>query len=309
MESARSHAAQVGVVAQFGLLALAWGSSFLFIKICLDGLSPVQVVVGRMVFGAVLLGAIMLVTRRRIPRDPSLWGHLTVVSQLLCVLPFTLFAWAEQEISSGLASIYNATTPLTTLAFATVVLSAERLTRDRGTGLVFGFVGVLVIVGPWSIGSGDSGLLPQLACLAATTSYGLAFVYLRRFVTGRGVPAVTVAFVQVTAGAVVMVLLTPLVARTPVQLTSSVVLSMVALGAASTGLAYVWNTNVVEAWGAANTAAVTYLTPVVGVVLGILVLREPLTWNQPVGAGLVIAGILAAHGRLRRAAVSRRGRS
>jgi drug/metabolite transporter (DMT)-like permease len=242
----------------------------------------------------------MLVTRRPIPRNPSLWGHLAVVSLLLCILPFTLFAWAEQEISSGLASIYNATTPLTTLAFAMLVLSTERLTRDRGLGLGFGFVGVLVIVGPWSIGSEGSGLVPQLACLAATTSYGLAFVYLRRFVTGHGVPAVTVAFIQVTSGAVIMLLFAPLVAGTAVKLTSSVVLSMVALGAVSTGLAYVWNTNVVEAWGAANAAAVTYLTPVVGVVLGILVLGEPLTWNQPVGACLVITGILAAHGRLTR---------
>ncbi|MGH3312791.1 MAG: DMT family transporter [Streptomyces sp.] len=300
MRSGRSAVSQVGVAVQFGLLALAWGSSFLFIKIGLDGLSPVQVVAARMVFGALLLGLVMLVTRSRIPRDGSLWGHLTVVSLLLCVLPFTLFAWAEQEISSGLASIYNATTPLTTMAFATVLLSSERLTRDRGTGLGFGFAGVLVIVGPWSLGSGGGGLLPQLACLAATTSYGLAFVHLRRFVTGRGIPAVTVAFIQVTTGAVILGLATSLAADTPVHLTSSVVLSMVALGAVGTGLAYVWNTNVVAAWGAANASAVTYLTPVVGVVLGILVLREPLTWNQPVGAALVIAGILAAHGRFRR---------
>ncbi|GAB3488180.1 DMT family transporter [Amycolatopsis cihanbeyliensis] len=297
MESGGSRAGQSGIAIQFCLLALAWGASFLFIKIGLDGLSPAQVVWARMVFGALALGAIMLIARRPVPRDAALWGHLTVVTILLCVVPFLLFSWAEQHISSSLASIYNATTPLTTMAFAAVVLSTERITRDRGTGLVLGFAGVLLIIGPWSI-AGEHNLLAQLACLGATTCYGLAFTYLRKFVSPRGVPAVTVAFIQVSAGAAIMVLATPLLAGSPMTLTWPVVSSMIALGAVSTGLAYIMNTNIVAAWGAANAAAVTYVTPIVGVVLGIIVLDEPLSWNQPVGAVLVIAGILTAHGRL-----------
>jgi drug/metabolite transporter (DMT)-like permease len=285
------------VVVQFGLLALAWGASFLFIKIGLEGLSPAQVVWSRLVFGALTLGLIMVLTRRPVPRDPVLWGHCAVVALMLCVVPFLLFSWAEQHISSGLASIYNGTTPLTTMVFAAAALHAERITRDRGIGLGLGFAGVLLIIGPWSIDPG-SGLAPQLACLGATTCYGVAFAYLRKFVSPREVPALTVAFVQVTSGAVVMVVATPWIAGSAPRLTPSVVVSMIVLGAVCTGLAYIWNTNVVGAWGAANGAAVTYVTPIVGVVLGILVLEEPLSWNQPVGAVLVITGILAAHGRL-----------
>jgi drug/metabolite transporter (DMT)-like permease len=284
------------ILAQFVLLSLAWGASFFFIKIGLEGLSPVQVVWARLVFGAAALALIMLFGRRRVPLEKALWGHLTVVALLLCVVPFLLFSWAEEHLSSGLASIYNATTPLTTMAFAAAVLSTERITRDHGLGLGLGFAGVVLIIGPWSV-VGHADLWAQLACLGATTCYGVAFTYLRKFVSNRGVPSMTVAFVQVTCGAVIMLLSTPLFAATPIHPTPVVVLSMIALGAVSTGLAYIWNTNVVGAWGAANGAAVTYVTPIVGVVLGVGVLRESLRWNQPVGAVLVIGGILAAHGR------------
>ncbi|MDQ3276314.1 MAG: DMT family transporter [Actinomycetota bacterium] len=288
---------QTSVIVQFGLLALAWGSSFLLIKIGLDGLSPAQVVWCRLVFGAIALGFIMLFTRQRVPRGLALWGHLTVVALLLTVIPFLLFSWAELRISSGLASIYNATTPLMTVAVAALALSTERLTRNRGIGLTLGFVGVLVVLGPWSLGAGGD-LLAQLACLGATACYGVAFAYLRRFVAGHGASAVAVAFVQVTIGAIVMLVSTPWLAGGNIELSVPVVASMVVLGAVGTGFAYIWNTNIVRAWGAANGAAVTYVTPIVGVALGIAVLGEPLTWNQPVGALLVIAGILAAHGRL-----------
>jgi drug/metabolite transporter (DMT)-like permease len=289
---------RLGVAGQFLLLAGAWGSSFLFIKIGLAGLSPFQVVWARMVFGALALGLLVALTRQSLPRDPRVWGHLTVVVLLLCIVPFLLFAWAEQHISSGLASIFNATTPLLTMLVGALVLTSERLTPPRVLGLGLGFTGVLCIIGVWrGVGPGGS-LAAQLACLAATTCYALAFVYLRRFIAHRGIPARALAFVQVFIGAIIMVLTTPWLAAGPIRLNPAIVVSMVLLGAAGSGLAYVWNNNIVSAWGAANAAAVTYLSPVVGVVLGVLVLGEPVTWNQPVGAALIILGLLAAHGRL-----------
>jgi drug/metabolite transporter (DMT)-like permease len=287
----------VPVAGQFVLLALAWGSSFLFMKIGLDGLSPLQVVWARMVLGAGALWLTALVTRRRIPRDPVLWGHLTVVALLLCLVPFTLFTWAEQRISSGLASTYNATTPLMAMAWAAALLPAERLTRHGAAGLLLGFSGVLVIINPFGLDLGGH-LAAQLACLAATACYGIAFVYLRRFVSPRRVPALSVAVIQVTTGALVMLAATPLLAGPAPRVSWPVLGSMVALGVFGTGLAYVWNTNVVAAWGAANAAAVTYLTPVVGVALGLVLLDEPVAWTQVAGTALVILGILTTHRRL-----------
>ncbi|WP_308017992.1 DMT family transporter [Streptomyces griseus] len=289
--------ASPAVLVQFLMLALAWGSSFLFIKIGLEGLSPSQMVLGRMLTGAAALLAVTAVTRQGLPRDPVVWGHLAVVSMLLCVVPFSLFTWAELYVSSGLASIYNATTPLMTLLVASVALPEERLNRSKLAGMVMGFAGAVVVLGPWSGFSGGEGPA-QAACLLATLCYGLAFVYIRRFVSPRGLPALPVATVQVGLGAAVMLLLAPFTATAPVHLSLPVVLSVTALGVASTGLAYLWNTNIVSAWGATNASTVTYLTPAVGVTLGIAVLGEAISWNQPVGALIVIAGIALSQGRV-----------
>jgi drug/metabolite transporter (DMT)-like permease len=286
------------VLGQFVLLASAWGASFLFIKVGLEGLSPGQVVLGRLVAGAVTLVVISTVTRQSLPRRPVAWAHLTVVAVLLCVAPFLLFAWAEQHIGSGLASIYNATTPLMTMLVALAALPQERPTKARLAGLLTGFAGVVVVLAPWQgVGSGD--LLAQGACLLATASYGLAFVYLRRFVSPLGLDAVPAATVQVGLGALIMGVLSPFLATGPVHLTGQVVFSVLALGAVGTGLAYVWNNNIVTAWGATNASTVTYLTPVVGVLLGVAVLREPLGWNEPVGAAVVVAGIAISQGRFK----------
>jgi drug/metabolite transporter (DMT)-like permease len=284
--------------ALFVALALTWGSSFLFIKIGLEGLTAAQVVWARLVLGAAALAVLTALTRTPLPKDVRLWGHLVVVALLLCVLPFSLYAWAELRVSSGVASILNATTPLQTMLVAMVALPEERLTRDRTLGLVLGFGGVLTVLGAWSGVAGGSRA-GQLACLGATASYGVAFVYLRKFVAGRGLPALTVATAQVGLGAVAMLAATPWIARPAPDLSRRVVVSMLLLGIAGTGLAYVWNTAIVSRWGATNASTVTYLTPVVGVVLGVAVLGERATWNQPVGALLVIGGVLVAQGRLR----------
>ncbi|MFS0704230.1 DMT family transporter [Cellulomonas sp. 179-A 9B4 NHS] len=277
--------------------ALVWGSSFLFTKVGLEGLAPAQVALGRLLLGAVTLVVVMTVLRRRWPRDRRTWGHLTVIGVLLCVVPFQLFAWAGQHLASGLSSILNATTPLMTSLAVALVLPAERLTRRQGLGIAVGAVGVVVIVGPWTYldGGGVAAPLPAvLACLGATACYGLGMTYMRRFVTPLRLPAETVAAGQIAVAALVMLALAPAVARGPVTLTWPVVLSMVGLGALGTGMAYVWNTRVVDTWGAQRASTVTYLTPVVGVVLGILVLDERLHWYEPVGGLLVVLGIVVA---------------
>lgn len=289
------------VLAQFAALALTWGSSFFFIKVALRGLSPAEVVLGRLSAGAVALLVVTAVTRQPLPRQPVVWAHLAVVAVLLCAVPFTLFGWAEEHVSSGLASIYNAATPLMTVLVALVALPEERPSVAKVTGLLTGFAGVLVVLGPWrGTGAGDG--LAQGACLLATLCYGLAFVYIRRFVTPYRLPATSVAAVQVSAGAVLMVVLAPVYLTGPARLNAAVIASVVVLGVAGTGLAYLWNTNIVAGWGATNAATVTYLTPLVGVALGAVVLGETITWNEPVGALIVIAGIAFSQGRLPRRA-------
>jgi drug/metabolite transporter (DMT)-like permease len=290
-------------VAQFVAMGLVWGASFLFMKVALDGTTPLQIVWTRLVLGAVALGAVVLVTRAPLPRSRALWGHFAVLGVVGCAIPFSLFAWAEQHVSSGVASIYNATTPLMTALMVTLAFRVERLTRDRLVGVAVGLAGVVVIIAPWQLASGAGSLdeaAGQLACLGAALCYGVTFAYLRRFVTPRGVPALTTAFLQVGFGAVALLLLTPVVVGSPVDLTPEIVGSLVVLGVLGTGVAYLWNVNVLLRWGPTAASTVTYITPVVGVALGVLVLDERLGWHEPAGAVLVLLGILLAQGRLRR---------
>jgi drug/metabolite transporter (DMT)-like permease len=280
------------------LVALTWGSSFFFAKIGLEGLAPQQVATVRTVLGALTLVVVLLVTRRRWPRERRLWGHLFVVAVFLNAVPSSLMAWAEQTVPSGLASIYNATTPIMTLLALAVLVPTERLNRRQVGGIV---LGVLVLVGPWDV-LGDPEVLAsvpgQVALLGMTASYGIGLAWLRRFGVGGGVDPTTVATVQLTLAAVLMLLVAPVIATGPMQLDWRIVASMVALGAVGTGLAYAWNTRLVGAWGAGRASTVTYLTPVVGVALGVLVLGEPLRWNEPVGGLVVLLGIALASGRI-----------
>ena len=183
----------------------------------------------------------------------------------------------------------------------------ERLNRSQATGIAIGVIGTIVIVGPWGYAALTGDLLGQLACLGAAVCYGVTFGYTRRFLSSRAIPGVSFAFMQVGMGALVMVALTPVVALGPLALTVPIVLSLVALGALGTGLAYVWNITVLRAWGPTATSTVTYITPVVGVILGVLILGETFTWNEPLGALLVFLGILLTQKRIRLWAEQRPG--
>ncbi len=287
------------VALQFVAMGLVWGASFLFMKVALDGVSFGQVAWARLVFGAITLGVIVLVTRSRLPREPIVWLHFVVVAITYCVIPFLLFAWAEQYVSSSLASIYNAVTPITTAILATAAFRVEKLNRDQVLGVAIGVVGVVVVVGPWSVAALSGSVWGQLACLGAVTCYGFSFGYIRRFISHRAIPATTTAFLNIGLAALIMVVLTPIVAWGPVAFSWPVLLSLLALGTLGTGVAYIWNMNVLRAWGPTATSGVTYVTPVVGVALGILVLGEHLSWNEPVGALIVLAGILLTQQRVR----------
>ena len=299
-EGAKPRSSDTWIAVQFGLAGLVWGASFLFMALALEGLSPVQVATGRTFFGAITLGLIALVTRDRLPRGRRLWAHLALLSVTFAVLPYLLFAWAQQYIASGVTSILNATTPIMTALLAGLLFKVETLTREQILGIVVGTLGVVVIVGPWQgLASGTGGIVPYLAVLGATSCYGFSLSYMRRFLRDTGLSAIMFSFTMIGMAAIWMLLLTPFVGLEPVTLTPSVVIAIVLLGAFGTGFAYAWNQNVVRVWGATRSATVTYISPVIGVALGVLILGEVLDWNEPVGAVLVLLGVLLAQRRLR----------
>ncbi|TXN28648.1 DMT family transporter [Lacisediminihabitans profunda] len=281
-------------------MGLIWGSSFLFMKVALRGISFGQLAWSREILGAITLGIVMIVLRQRLPRDRVVWLHFVVIALTNAVIPHLLFAWAEQYVSSSLGSIYNSLTPIATALMATLVFRVERLAAGQVAGVVAGILGVLLIIGPWRYAALTGNLAGQIACLIAATSYGFAIGYLRKFVSHRPIPGTTVAFMNVGTSAAIMLLLTPFLAIGPVRLDPLIVLCVLLLGALGTGVAYLWSVNVLRAWGPTGQSTVTYVIPVVGVVLGVAVLGESLSWNEPVGAAIVLAGILLAQGRILR---------
>jgi drug/metabolite transporter (DMT)-like permease len=186
-----------------------------------------------------------------------------------------------------------------TALFAALLFRVEKFDVGRALGVVLGFVGVIVIVAPWEVGALTGSIQGQLACLGAVACYGFTFGYMRRFLTPYALPPVTAAFLYISIAAVVMVILTPVVAWSPVRLDVWIVLSLLALGILGTGVAYLWNMNVFDAWGPTPASSVTYITPVVGVVLGIVLLGEHVSWNQPIGGLVIFLGILLAQQRIR----------
>ena len=290
---------RLSIALQFVGMGVIWGSSFLFIKVALTGISFYQVAWTRLVLGGLTLGIIVLILRQRLPRDRVIWAHFLVIAVTNCIIPHLAFAWAEQYVSSGLASIYNAVTPITTALFATLAFRVEKLTGGQVFGIAIGIFGVVTIIGPWRYSGLTGDLAGQFACLLAAVCYGFSYSYIRKFLSHRPIPGATFAFLNIGVAGFIMLLLTPVIAWTPVTLDLGIVASLLALGILGTGIAYIWNINVLRAWGPTAASTVTYVTPVVGVALGVLVLREVLSWNEPVGAALVLVGILFAQRRIR----------
>ena len=282
----------------FLLLSAIWGCSFWWIKVGLEMLAPVQLAFVRLAVGAGALWLVAGLTRTRIPRNPSTWRHLFVVAMLMNAAPFTLFAIGEQHISSLLAGIINATTPLTTLAVILLAFPEEKPTAERVAGLLVGFVGTLVVVGIWQ-GLGSNELTGILACLGAVTGYGIAYPYVKRHLSGLPETGVGLATGQITCAAIVLLPFAVLAGPLPGPVAFGPVAAMLALGALGSGIAFALNYQIVREAGPSVASTVTYLTPLFAVVVGMAFLGEHVSWYEPVGGLVVVLGVAVAQGRLR----------
>ncbi len=259
---------------------------------------PLYVTLGRVCVGAITLLVVLAVIRDRLPRDPKLWLHMMVIGAVGTALPFTLFAYGEQRVSSMLAGIWNATTPLVVLPMAVLVFRTERMTTRRAVGMGLGFAGVMIVLGVWQ-GIGGAHFTGQLMCFAAATCYGVAIPYQKRFVAGRSESGLALSAAQLLAAAAQLAIIAPLVAGAPpapTALSFGAVASVVVLGAVGTGLAFVINLRNVRLAGASTASMVTYLIPVFAVLIGVVALDERLTWYQPVGALVVLVGVAVSQG-------------
>jgi drug/metabolite transporter (DMT)-like permease len=289
--------------AKYLLLALIWGSSFLLMKVGLRTMAPLQISGLRIFAGTATLVALLALTGGRLPRAPRTWAHLAVSGIFLTALPFSLFAAGEERVSSALAGIGNATTPLATVLFSLALLPTERLPWRKLAAVLAGFVGVLVILQPWQA-MGRPDAVGFGMTLVAGASYGLGWTYVLRTLSksdlgGLSMPSAQLLVSSLQFVAVVLVwwamhrsvLDAPWSVRPDATAASALwpLLAVLALGVVGTGLAYMLQFDVVRAAGATVGATVTYLIPVVSVVLGVALLGERLNSPQIIGAAIVLA--------------------
>jgi drug/metabolite transporter (DMT)-like permease len=279
------------------LLALLWGSGFLFVKLALRGLSPVQVVLGQVAFGAAVLLLVLAVRRQPLPGVPRQWAYLAGMAVLANIAPYLLFSWSEQRISSGLAGVLSGTTPLCTLLLARA-FGVGRLTAAKLLGLLLGLAGVVLLAAPWRDGPRAASLVGVLAALGGAACYAGSYVYARRLLTNRGTQPLVLAAAQLAAGTVLLGAAAPWIGRQPVSLTGTVAISVAVLGVLSTGIAYVLNYRLIQDEGPTAASMTSYLAPVVAVVLGIVVVGERLSWNLVVGTAVVLLAVWIAERKL-----------
>jgi drug/metabolite transporter (DMT)-like permease len=285
-------------LARFLLLALLWGSSFTFIKVSLAGLTPGQLVLSRLILGAAVLLAFAGLRKVGLPRTGAIWAHVAAAALLGNVIPFLLLSYGEQTTGAGIAGVLVGSTPLLTLALATAALPTERATPRKAIGLLVGFLGVVLVIGPWRDSLGSVG--GRLACLGAALSYAAGFVYVRRYLSPRGLAPLALAAAQLTAAVVLQALVTPFLTWHTPHFTGRVTASIVILGLLSTGLAYVLYFRLIGDVGATTASAVNYVVPVGAVLISVALLGEPVTWNLVVGGLVVLAGVAYAENRIKR---------
>ena len=272
------------------LLALIWGSAFLWIKLADRGFSAVEVTLARLALGAAVLFVIVRVRREVVPRSGRLWAQIAVAALFANAVPYLLFAVAEQTVDSSTAGIINATTPLWTVVLALAVRHQKSVTGWQAAGLAAGFAGAVLIFTPWHTAG---GLLSAggLECLAASVSYAVSYIYMDRYLARRGIGPVVLSACQLAAAAVMLAIALGISGVQTPHVTAENVAAIAVLGIIGTGFAYVLNYQIITSEGATVASTVTYLLPVVAIVLGVLVLGETITMTTLAGIALVLAGV------------------
>jgi drug/metabolite transporter (DMT)-like permease len=280
----------------YSIAGLIWGASFLFIELSLNFLTPVGVALGRTAFGALAMVVVILIFRSKLPKTFNAWKHLTIAGIMMSSIPFVLFSYAQTLVTSALAAIINAVTPIATVIVILIAFRTEKLKPHVVIGIVIGLLGVLVVLGAWQ-GLGDNDPLAIVAMLIAVFLYGIGTPYVRKYVTPLNLATEVSVFGQVGTAALTLLpiylLSGPLITSVPdVQSVAAIVI----LGTLGSGVAYLLYYKTLDIVGSAIASSVTYVTPIIAVLLGVWLLGEELHWYEPVGGLIVILGAAVSQG-------------
>jgi drug/metabolite transporter (DMT)-like permease len=277
-------------------LAALWGPSFIFIKVAVGEIPPLTLAAGRVGLAALLLYLILRLQGRAFPGFGSIWKHFAVMGFFSNALPFALFSWGEQYIDSALAAILNGMTPLFTILLAHFLIEDDRLTLPKFLGVLLGFGGLMLLIGPSLLGGIEATTWGLLAVAVAAASYGLAIVYSRKNL--RGLPPLVGPAAQLTMATIYLLPLSLLIEQ-PFRLALpswQALGSLFILATVGTALAFVLYYRIMEKTSATYLSMVTYMVPVFGVILGVLVLEEKLYWNAYLGCALILLGVMIVNG-------------
>jgi drug/metabolite transporter (DMT)-like permease len=283
----------------FGLISLFWGSSYLFIKIGIETLSPFTLIACRLFVGGAVLGVAIRLARVALPRDRSTYGKLLVMATFNVVIPFSLITWGERYIDSSVAAILQATTPLFTIVIASLALSEEAITLNRLVGLVIGFGGVVILLGRGLGGGGGDQVIGEVAVALSSLSYALGNVFVR--LRMRGLHPTVPAFFQVGIAFVITTALA-LAFEWPIHLPSNfeALFSVVWLGLFGSAFAYLIYFRLVHVIGPTRMSMITYVRPIVAIALGVVVRSEVIDAQTAVGTAVILGGVGLVNSRLGR---------
>lgn len=282
---------RIGALALLLLLSALWGSSYAFIKLGIATIPPVTLIAGRTVIAGTLLLMILRWCGVAMPLDAAHWRKFFIQSLLNSAIPFTLIAWGEQSLDSGLAVILNSTSPIFTFLLGNLLLRQEKATWPRLVGVVAGLGGVTLIVGMTALQGLGSQTVAALAIVAATICYAGAALFGRQF---RGLNPMIPAAGSLIAGSIILVPIS-LILDKPWTLAPSMesVAALLALAVLCTALALVIYFRLLELLGSLGTVAQAYLRVPFGVAIGLLFMGETLAPTAGIGLVLVIAGVFA----------------
>lgn len=280
-------------------LSVLWGSSFLFVGVAVDEVRPFTLVTARLIIAGLILYGAIHVMGLSLPRDRLSWRDFFIMGFFNSLVPFCLIAWGQTQIASGLASILISSAPLFAIVLAHFATDNEPMTPARAAGVLIGFSGVIVMVGPSALAGIGGAFLPQLAVLGAAGAYGLSVVFATRF-SRRGVAPLATATGQMTTGSVIMLPVAVVIDK-PWSLaipSPEVMAAVVAVAVLSTAVAYIIYYRLLSTAGSVNLILVNFLVPVTGVLLGGIVLGERLAPRHFLGMAAIAVGLAFVDGRL-----------
>jgi drug/metabolite transporter (DMT)-like permease len=244
----------------------------------------------RLVLGSAVLFAVVAAQRGSVPRSWRLWLHIIIAALFANAAPYLLFAVGEQHVASSTAGMLNTTTPLWTVLVALGTRHEQSVTPRQAAGLLVGFGGAVLIFAPWQARSGLASI-GAIECLAAAASYGISYVYMDRYLARRGISPVTPSACQLLASSALLTIALGVAGIPSPRFSVEVVVSVAILGLIGTGAAYVLNYQIITSEGATIASTVTYLLPIVAIILGVLVLHEHITLPIIAGIVLILAGV------------------